>query len=73
MNKINNKNELDIFFCLKNELSLVMFITKYGVSFRHRKCTGKKKREKKLSGSQENEVRWMIFLKRLIFIHSLNR
>jgi hypothetical protein len=50
-----------------------MFITKYGVSFRHRKCIGKQKREKKLSGSQENEVRWMIFVKRLIFIHSFNR
>jgi hypothetical protein len=68
MNTIKTKKMLEVFFSLKNWLGFVRFITKYGViSPKESEQTNKKKKEK-FSRSQENEVRRMIFVVKMLLL-----
>jgi hypothetical protein len=46
MNSINKKNLLELFFCFKNWLCLVIFITKFGVILANESANLNEKREK---------------------------
>ncbi len=55
------ENLLELFFCFKNWLGLVIFITKYVVISAKESANTNEKREK-FSGILENEVKMVIFV-----------